>query len=416
MGQPNIRSVKPRAPARTQAGPSGPTQPRDRDPHNEPGGEYRYFSDVFALSALLELGGLPYPVHFRNVGLVPAWKNLLRGLPEWDWMAQPHRTICELNHFIGQDIVQQYRRDFPDSRPGRWSGIIATVPTQVAAMTKFDNERGKVINVSRTLDTLLMHTDVDLTLPMAQLAPKFSAQYIKFDPAIAAAMTLPGSSRTGCVFDGVFCFLTPPDPNATMPGKWMFELVFMTRVGDVSRGALSMMGPTDRQQGTLANWFESVMASSAVPKGDVLHNFNLAYALSYVIKVLLYMGLNNVTVQEHVPFSAAMARLAGLGTRKQAKLMNRMNGLYDAIVVGPAATAPGLVHAERGMVASHWRRGHFRLQPCGPERMDRKLIFIAPILVHADQAMSEMPRAANAPMASMPLRRGQRKQGMGRSA
>jgi hypothetical protein len=31
----------------------------------------------------------------------------------------------------------------------------------------------------------------------------------------------------------------------------------------------------------------------------------------------------------------------------------------------------------------HWRRGHFRRQPCGHARLSRKLIFVKPVMVNA---------------------------------
>jgi len=39
----------------------------------------------------------------------------------------------------------------------------------------------------------------------------------------------------------------------------------------------------------------------------------------------------------------------------------------------------------------HWRRGHFRMQPFGIGNQQRKLIFVAPVLIHADQLQGELP-------------------------
>jgi len=36
-------------------------------------------------------------------------------------------------------------------------------------------------------------------------------------------------------------------------------------------------------------------------------------------------------------------------------------------------------------VAPHWRRGHFRMQPVGPGRTERRLTFIRPVLVHREK-------------------------------
>jgi len=42
-------------------------------------------------------------------------------------------------------------------------------------------------------------------------------------------------------------------------------------------------------------------------------------------------------------------------------------------------------------VAPHWRRGHFRMQACGLRNLDRKLIFVAPVLIHADRLAGDAP-------------------------
>lgn len=89
---------------------------------------------------------------------------------------------------------------------------------------------------------------------------------------------------------------------------------------------------------------------------------------------------------------AANKRLTAVGPKKQAKLQRHIASLYDRITVGPAsapALPPGVGTA--GIKAPHWRRGHFRAQPCSPARNSRKLLFVAPILIHADQLSGQAP-------------------------
>lgn len=85
-------------------------------------------------------------------------------------------------------------------------------------------------------------------------------------------------------------------------------------------------------------------------------------------------------------------RAKGLGERKRAKLLKRMESLYDAIVVGPETLpAPATSSGAGSGVAPHWRRGHFRMQPHGPGSQERKLIFVAPVLIHAEQLQGGAP-------------------------
>lgn len=49
--------------------------------------------------------------------------------------------------------------------------------------------------------------------------------------------------------------------------------------------------------------------------------------------------------------------------------------------VKPHAASPD---GEGSMKRPHWRRGHFRRQPCGPGRTDRRLIFVRPCFINAE--------------------------------
>jgi hypothetical protein len=88
----------------------------------------------------------------------------------------------------------------------------------------------------------------------------------------------------------------------------------------------------------------------------------------------------------------ALKRFAAVGPKKQAKLQRHVASLYDRITVDPA-DAPTLPPAlgTAGIRAPLWRRGHFRSQPCGPARSSRKLIFVAPILIHAERSNGQVP-------------------------
>lgn len=61
-----------------------------------------------------------------------------------------------------------------------------------------------------------------------------------------------------------------------------------------------------------------------------------------------------------------------------------MDQLYDRVLSGPLAL-PLHSHASHGEIAPHWRRGHFRMRPYGPQQSLRKVILIAPMLIRADR-------------------------------
>ncbi|WP_296949002.1 hypothetical protein [uncultured Massilia sp.] len=110
------------------------------------------------------------------------------------------------------------------------------------------------------------------------------------------------------------------------------------------------------------------------------------------LKVFLYLGLKDARKEVSSEYSDALKRLTVVGTKKQAKVQRRLESLYDRVTVGPASArampaAPGTA----GIRAAHWQRGHFRAQPCGPARSSRKLIFAAPILIHAERLGGQAP-------------------------
>jgi hypothetical protein len=116
-------------------------------------------------------------------------------------------------------------------------------------------------------------------------------------------------------------------------------------------------------------------------------------AVSYVVKVFLYMGLKQARSVLRDDYDQAKKRVAGLGVKKRARLLQRMVSLYNGILVGPAELPGEATNSRDGItVAPHWRRGHFRMQPYGPGKQERKLIFVAPVLIHAEQLQGEAPR------------------------
>ncbi len=110
------------------------------------------------------------------------------------------------------------------------------------------------------------------------------------------------------------------------------------------------------------------------------------------VNVFLCLSLKNTRKEVNTEHSAAFKRLTGVGPKKHAKLQRSLDNLYDHITVGPVV-APAILLARgvTGIRAPPWRRGHFRAQPCDPARSSRKLIFVAPILIHADRLDGRPP-------------------------
>lgn len=351
--------------------------------------------DAIEKSRIGLLHGLPFPVQFRRQDALDAWRNALCSTPEglaiWrDW-AQPERTSYEIRKEI-HDYFHYYR-NYADTDPQAHVWQTAARYWSLTASTNlmFELHKGTVIEATPALETLLAHSDIDLALPMNMVVLPFAAQYLRFGAQATKFLPQPIPTNPSIVFDGVFCFLsTPPtEPGNDERGGWL-ELIFIGRGGDRFDGHVSLNGWIDNRYATFNDWVRDCMANSAVEHAhgpEDMRSF-----VSYVVKVFLYLTLKDARRVSHSEFSAMQRRIESVGTKKRGKLTQRMASLYDGIVVGPSTlTSPPINHTSAHGVTPHWRRGHFRMQPHGQGNRLRKLIFVAPLLVHADHLSDEIP-------------------------
>lgn len=353
--------------------------------------EYDRMTDVgpaLACSRVGRLQGRPYPVQFRNQGAVDAWKGVLGGTPIWTRWVEPHATCGD----ITREMLWQLGRGRPLA--GLQEAIAESMraereifAVEISANLKYQLNQGILIYATPALETLLVHSDVDLNVPMSLVGLPYTCQYLRFGPAASAYLKVPGSTDCARVFDGVFCFATP---SVNGDGRTL-ELVFICKFQDCFAGHVLLLGATGRDDTTVAAWLDQILARVAHPSVETYLRPMYA-AVSYVVRLFLYMGLKQARVVEHRDHDMALRRLAGLGERKRAKLAQRTASLYNGIVVGPERLPTDAdSDGTSACVAPHWRRGHFRVQPCGLRNLERKLIFVAPMLIHADRLVGETP-------------------------
>ena len=344
-------------------------------------------SDAFARSHVEALNGRPYPVAWRRQGAEEAWARAIGETAVWrQWSVQG--TSCGT---INEELLWQLERNFPlleHEDPVMLRNSQTHVASQAAVNLLYCLHKGTVIEATPALESLLANSDVDLSLPMSMVAPPYAAQYLHFGELAMHYLKTPASSMRGHVFDGAFCFF---GPRADAPGRWRLELILISKRGDRYSGQVTLAGETDRGNTSLGQWMEWVLGA-AVGRLDDDCREAMHAVVSYVVKVFLYMGLKNARRVDHNDLDDALKRATGLGERKRAKLLKRTASLYNAITVGPESLSSQATSCGGGVsVAPHWRRGHFRMQPHGPGWQERKLIFVAPVLIHADQMQSELP-------------------------
>lgn len=367
-------------------------RPANSSHPNTPGVERIEVGPALKKSRVARLHGRPYPVQFRNQGAFDAWKQALGSGPEWTRWADPEATCWS--------IRQEMQWQLNAMRAGKHDSLKAEARAQVdariqaisiSANLKYELQKGAIIEATPALETLLLNSDMDLDLPMKMVAPPYSAQYLRFGPEAARHLKAPDSDLPDRLFDGVFCFFTPPSNRYGDGIQWTLELIFISQRQDCFSGQVTLLGDTKRDDQPLGKWLNRVLDTA---KGRSVETFykRMYAAVSYVVKVFLYMALRQARSVEHREYDEAMRRIAGLGVKKRARLLQRVESLYNGIRVGPdELLQESATHEGGDTVAPNWRRGHFRMQACGAGKRERKLIFVAPMLIHASQLQGEIP-------------------------
>jgi len=341
-------------------------------------------------SPVTRLFGRPYPIQFRTQGALDAWAHALGNTGLWPLWQAPG-TLCWR---IRQEILRQLECSRASSSlvAGISDEDCQRLAFQVSTNLKYHLSEGTVIEATPALETLLVNSDVDLSLPMSMVAPPYRAQYLRFGEVAMRYLNVPDPQSPDHVFDGVFCFLTRHAASSDPEEKcWTLELVFISKRQDSYGGHVSLLGETDRGDITVCEWLAEILAKVQAADESEIHR-SMHAAVSYMVRVFLYMALKQARVTPHCEYDEALRRAAGLGERKRAKLLQRAASLYNGILVGPEALPPGASEGVTGgSVAPHWRRGHFRMQPFGTGNQQRKLIFVAPVLVHAGQLQGDVP-------------------------
>lgn len=109
--------------------------------------------------------------------------------------------------------------------------------------------------------------------------------------------------------------------------------------------------------------------------------------LQYLAKALLYIGLAEARRATHPQRTEYLRQHAHLkSAAKRAKVERRARLLVDHILISapPAPAVAPTSGAAGHAVRAHWRRGHYRMQPHGPQRQQRRLQWIRPVLVHGE--------------------------------
>lgn len=104
--------------------------------------------------------------------------------------------------------------------------------------------------------------------------------------------------------------------------------------------------------------------------------------IEHLAKVLVYLNTKDARQREVREGSEARKKADGLKSPgKRDKALRQAARHYDRIVIGPSGTPAALGGENGGHVRPHVRRGHFRMQACGPRHSERRPVWLQPMLI-----------------------------------
>lgn len=266
-------------------------------------------------------------------------------------------------------------------------------------------DEGRLFVISDELSGLLFQTDVADDVPSSLLCLPFRTCYFHFAAPLADCPLVEPSGPRSMV--GVYAqeFRARPvefEHEKLAEGETP-RSILLTFVGDglpedpdddvLRYLTLDLSKPDVPLSEVLEKTFSMMARNSGAAtatKLDANYWNSLRTALHYVVRVLLYTACAGVRQDVRKPATELDAQIARTGPGKRAKLERKRARVYDYIEICPPTKTDAVGQSSSGTMSrtAHWRRGHIRNQPHGPQNKLRKLIFIAPLLVSGSVAAS----------------------------
>jgi|GEM_PF-6735075 len=319
----------------------------------------------------------PHPVYVRNIGLVRAWQqwDTQKAFQLDDLLACPERRFSH-----NREMVIEAARADPACRNGqvvlplnRLDQI--AVMTRITAPLMFWRWRHTLFELTGALEHLLARSDLGDDIPIDLFRSPVPACFIRFGAELQQAIIpLETDQAVFERLEGVYVF---ESVRASQRIVTMLPVYAPTNQAGVAIGTVEMV--IDDERVPLVDAIRRICADESVEAWR--HNQSVA---QLCVKVFLYLRVAQAQQEDDLSYTEAQAQLRRVGPKKAARLQRQIDRLYDRVVLGPQ-TLPIHTHGAHGEMSPHWRRGHFRMQPYGPQSGLRKVLFIAPMLIRQDR-------------------------------
>lgn len=266
---------------------------------------------------------------------------------------------------------------------------------------RFSMAKGALFQTTDALDKMLEHTDISDDIPIGAARAPYPVCYFEFGQSRTNPIKVYNQSTGWHQSEGcyVFEYRSPligyeelgeirhiqlmltgaPKTNIADDAYQIFTIPVIDEADSVNK-TMERYFELHRKEVFIANMIDPdsgyIMASDKeldVSKQAILH----------LIKIMLYLQSPGATRKEDLQASVLKKQLENLkSSAKQAKAARRLQASYDRIIIGPERVegdASG--QGNHRLNEIHWRRGHYRNQPHGPQMSLRKVIWISPTVV-----------------------------------
>lgn len=337
------------------------------------------------------LAHLPVPVRFRANGGLQAWQEVLAtlkgGAEAREALASPGVPVLVATRAL-KKVVMPHVIVGPGAGTSA-DAVLRSVLHGSAFMLCFWLRGGALYEPTPALGTLLGGTDIAADLPFQLLVP----------PAGALCVLPPAQQRCNCADAlGIAVFTH----GSEVRGRAVRELTLLSfHHSSEMRLRTALLRLTGEDEADLlSSGLQRAFVLTRDPTRagytdmEAVRTAHTSWTqmLDYLVKVLLYLQSDRPVQREVLDYSSAPRQFAGLGRRRREERQAQINRLYDRYIVGPESLSdmagvsmPGEGPDQGHELPPHWRRGHFRLQPHGPQWSMRKVLFIPPTVVRADR-------------------------------
>lgn len=245
---------------------------------------------------------------------------------------------------------------------------------------------------------LLTHTDLGADIPVSELRLPYGRCYIEFGRSRTLPLYILNEMSGLHVLEGAYCE-TGHDENGNPAISFMLTGSPLGKENALDDATFGLFLPLDRPERSLADVAaasaeesDRISAAQGWRTGSSEALNQTQDCILMLVKALLYIGLPNVRTSVHPERTQAQkSAMAKKSPAKREKALKHAAKLTDYVLISAPAQHEAMVSREGRSPRAHWRRGHCRMQAYGEGRAQRKMVFVAPTLVNANNLDAAAP-------------------------